>query len=172
MLPIIEVPETIRDGMMNYRNVFCRDEGFEHISRYVTGLVISPNKTLQGIYDLQVWDGKKPSRRAMHGSVFETGWNSGILMQDHRGGVAPDHRGRGREVINLDWTFSHHDRGSEIYGVKKSYDYVQQRMGRFQTVVTAVISNRSLIDGLDVVVQEPDSRKEEIAYLEATVKGS
>jgi len=27
---------------------------FEHINRYVTGLVISPNKTLQGIYDWQV----------------------------------------------------------------------------------------------------------------------
>src|SRR4029450_13350448 len=31
-----------------------RDEGFEHVSRYVTGLILSPNKTLQGIYDLQV----------------------------------------------------------------------------------------------------------------------
>ena len=172
MLPIIEVPETVRNGMMSYRNVFCRDEGFEHVSRYVTGLIISPNKTLQGIYDLQVWDGKKPSRRAMHGSVFESSWNSGILMQEHRGGVSPDHRGRGREVINLDWTFSHHDRGSEIYGVKRSYDYVQQRTGQFQTVVTAVISNRSLIDGLDVVVQEPSIQKEEMAYLKATVKES
>ena len=94
-------------------------------------------------------------------------------MQEHRGGgVAPDHRGRGREVINLDWTFSHHDRGSQIYGVKRSYDYVQQRMGQFQTVVTAVISNRSLMDGLDVVVQEPSSQKEEMAYLKATVKES
>jgi hypothetical protein len=144
MLPITEVPETIRNGMMNYRNVFCRDEGFEHVSRYVTGLIISPNKTLQGIYDLQVWDGKKPSYRAMHESVFESGWDSDILVQDHRAEVAPDHRGRGREVINLDWTLSHHDRGSEIYGVTKSYDYVERRMGQFQTVVTAVISNSSL----------------------------
>ena len=72
MLPIIEVPETIRSGMMNYRDVFCRDEGLDHVSRYVTGLIISPNKTLQGIHDMQVWpDKKKPSRRAMHGSVFE-----------------------------------------------------------------------------------------------------
>ena len=53
MLPIVEVPETIRNGMLNYRDVFCRDEGFDHVSRYVTGLIISPNKTLQGIYDLQ-----------------------------------------------------------------------------------------------------------------------
>jgi hypothetical protein len=51
MLPIVEIPETIAIGRSKYRDVFCRDEGFEHVSRYVTGLVISPNKTLQGIYD-------------------------------------------------------------------------------------------------------------------------
>ena len=62
-------------------SIFCRDEGFDHVSRYVTGLIISPNKTLQGIYDLQVWDGKKPSRRSMHSSVFESGWGSDALIQ-------------------------------------------------------------------------------------------
>ncbi len=61
MPPITEVPQSIAWGMSNYRNVFCKDEGFEHVSRYVTELIISPNKTLQGIYDIQVWKGKKPS---------------------------------------------------------------------------------------------------------------
>ncbi len=121
MLPMVEVPETIRNGMLNYRDVFCRDEGFDHVSRYVTGLVISPNKTLQGIYDLQVWDGKKPSRRAMHGAVFQAGWKSDAFIQRHREVVAQDHRGRGREVISVDWTFVHHDRGPEIYAVDKGY---------------------------------------------------
>ena len=74
MLPIVEVPETIRNGMLNYRDVFCRDEGFDHVSRYVTGLIISPNKTLQGIYDLQVWDGKKPSRRSTRLWQFLVAW--------------------------------------------------------------------------------------------------
>jgi hypothetical protein len=176
MLPIVEVPETIRNGMLNYRDVFCRDEGFDHVSRYVTGLVISPNKTLQGIYDLQVWDEKKnrkkPSCRAMHGSVFESGWGSDALIQRHRAVVAPDHCGRGREVISLDWTFAHHDRGPQIYAAEKSYDYVENRPSRYQTLVTAVISNKSLIDGLDVVVQEPSKQKQEIAYLRATARKS
>jgi len=30
-----EVPETIRNGMQNYRDVFCRDEGFDHEHRAV-----------------------------------------------------------------------------------------------------------------------------------------
>jgi hypothetical protein len=82
MLPIVEVPKTVARAMEKYREVFCRDEGFEHVSRYVTGLVISPNKTLQGIYDMQVWDGKKPSRRAMHESVFEAQWDSEELIKE------------------------------------------------------------------------------------------
>ena len=48
MLPICGVPETIRQGMMKYRELFCRDAGCEHGSRYVTGVSLSPNKTLPG----------------------------------------------------------------------------------------------------------------------------
>jgi hypothetical protein len=49
MRPLVGVPETIRCGMAPYRDVFCRAEGFEHLSRSVTGLLLSPHKTLQGI---------------------------------------------------------------------------------------------------------------------------
>jgi hypothetical protein len=86
--------------------------------------------------------------------------------------VAADHRGRGREVISLDWTFAHHDRGPEIYAAEKSYDYVENRPCRLQTLVTAVISNKSLIDGLDVVVQEPSKQKQEMIYLRETARKS
>jgi len=172
MLPIIEVPQSIASGMSNYRNVFCKDEGFQHVSRYVTGLIVSPNKTLQGIYDLQVWKDKKPSRRAMHQSVFESGWDSDTLIEQHRKVVSPSHRGQGKEIISLDWTFSHHDRGPEIYGINKEYDYVEKRTSRFQTVVTAVISNDNLIDGLDAVVQAPNVCDSEMEYLNMTVKDS
>ena len=77
MFPIVAVPETIRRGMAHYRPLFCRAAGFEHVCRYVTGLILSPNKTLQGIHDLHVWeDGTHPSRRAMHEAVFEAAWEA------------------------------------------------------------------------------------------------
>jgi hypothetical protein len=46
---MVEVPETIKKGLRPYRDLFGRAEGFEHVSRYVAGLIVSPNKTLQGI---------------------------------------------------------------------------------------------------------------------------
>ena len=172
MLPMVGVPETVRKNLRPYRDLFRRDEGFDYVSRYVTGLLVSPNKTLQGIYAQQVWPEKKPSRRAMHEAVFEADWNGEELLPRHRTLIAPEHRKRGREVISLDWTLVHHERGPEIYGVTKSYDYVERRMARFQTTVTAVIANRQLIDGIEVQIQEPNGCKEEEAYLKATVQAS
>jgi len=170
MLPIVGVPKTIQRGLVPYRTLFGRAEGFEHVSRYITGLILSANKTLQGIYAEQVWDGDKPSRRAMHEAVFEAGWDAEGLLPRHRAVIAPEHQGRGREVICLDWTLLRHERGPEIYGVTKSYDYVARRMGRFQTVVTAVVANRDVIDGIDLQVQEPSTQEEEAIYLKATVQ--
>jgi len=172
MLPMVEVPKTIRKGLRPYRDLFRRAEGFEHVSRYVSGLIVSPNKTVQGIYANQVWEGKKPSRRVMHEAVFEAGWEAEELLPRHRRAIAPEHCGRGREVISLDWTLVHHERGPHIYGTAKSYDYVEKRMGRFQTVVTAVIANRQLIDGIDLQLQVPSVCKEEETYLKATVQAS
>jgi len=170
MLPMVGVPETVRKGLRPYRDLFRRAEGFEYVSRYVTGLLVSPNKTLQGIYANQVWPEKKPSRRAMQEAVFEAEWKAEELLPRHRALITPEHRNRGREVISLDWTLVHHERGPEIYGVTKSYDYVERRMARFQTTVTAVIANRELIDGIGVQIQEPDVCKEEEEYLRATVQ--
>ena len=52
MLPMVGVPDTIRKGLRPYRDLFRRAEGVAHVSRYITGLSVSPNKTLQGSYGL------------------------------------------------------------------------------------------------------------------------
>ncbi len=173
MIPLAGVPATIAQGMKEYRDVFCREAGFEHVSRYVSGLLLSENKTLQGIAAQQVYPKEQgASRRAMHAAVFESGWDSEQLMQRHRAVVGKRHQGRGREVISLDWTLSHHEEGFEIYGVKRSYDYVNRCMSRFQTVVTAVVANPQAMDGIAVEVQLPDFNAAERGYLKMTAQPS
>jgi hypothetical protein len=173
MLPIVSVPASIATGMQYYRDVFRRDEGFAHVSRYVSGLILSPNKTLQGIYAQQVWpEGEAATRRAMHAAVFEAGWSSTALMQHHRAVMAREHRGGGREVIGIDWTLAHHERGPQIYGVKRAYDYVAKRTSLFQTVITAVIANRTYVDGIAVEVQAPDFAEAEQEYFRMTQRES
>ena len=45
MWPLVGIPQAIPQGMAAYRSVFCRDADFEHVSRYVSGLLLSTNKT-------------------------------------------------------------------------------------------------------------------------------
>ena len=107
MLPLVGIPATIVKFLKSYRQVFRQEAGFKHISRYINGLLMSPNKTVQGIYSQLVWDEtEKVSRRAMHEAVFEAGWDSQELMKQHRRVISSVHQGKGREVIALDWTFS------------------------------------------------------------------
>ena len=37
--PLVGIPQAIAQGMAADRSVFCRDAGFEHVSRYVSGLM-------------------------------------------------------------------------------------------------------------------------------------
>ena len=169
MIPLVGVPKSIAESLEKYRELFPREKGFETVSRFITGLILSPNKTLEGIHSQQLWEnGRAIKRRAMHHAVFEAGWKSEEIMPKHREIVASEHQGQGKEVISLDWTLTHHEKGDKIYGVLKQYDYVEGKMSRYQTVVTASIANRAIIDGIEVVVQEPNYEKEELAYLEMT----
>ncbi len=45
MLPLVGIPQTIAKFLKQYRNVFCKEAGFQHISHYINGLLMSPNKT-------------------------------------------------------------------------------------------------------------------------------
>jgi hypothetical protein len=173
MWPLVGIPQTILQGLQPYRPVFFRDAGFAHVSRYVTGLLLSPYKTVQGMYSQWVFpEGEQVSRRAMHEAVFEAGWDREALMVQHRRAVAQRYQGQGRQVIGIDWTFAHHERSRRIYGVKRSFDYVSNRMSRYQTVMTAALSNRRTVDGLGVEVQAPKYEAEEKAYLEMTAQDS
>jgi hypothetical protein len=92
-LSLVGVPRFIKEGLAPYRDLFCREAGFEPVSRYVAGLLLSPNKTLQGIYAQQVWpEAQGVSRRAMHTGVFEAGWASEGVMPRHRAVVADAQR--------------------------------------------------------------------------------
>ena len=108
------------------------------------------------------------SRRAMHESVFESGWSRESLMECHRSKIAPNYRGKGRAVISADWTFSYHPYSQKIYGARAAYDYVHRCKSRYQTIVTAAIANPERVDGIGVEVQEPNYQKEELTYLKMT----
>ena len=100
----------------------------------------------------------------MQAAVFEAGGDSDALMRRHREVVAGTHRGRGLEVVALDWTSVHPERGPTIYAVKRADDHVEGRVSRDQPVVTAVVANTAYLEGVAVEVQFPNYQTEELAY--------
>ena len=52
----------------------------------------------------------------MHAAVFEGRLGRRCRDERHRTEVARDHRGHGRAVLSLDWTYAHHDRGPQNLG--------------------------------------------------------
>jgi hypothetical protein len=170
---MVGVPAPISQGMGKYRDLFCREAGFEQVSRSVTGVILRPNKTLQGLPALQGWgEDSGPSRRPLHEAVCAAGWAAAALMPHHRRVIAPEHRGRGREVLRLDWTAAHPERGPQMGGVKKAGDHGEHRLAPSQTVVPAVRAQRDLIAGGAVVGPPPDRAAEEVADLPETVRES
>jgi hypothetical protein len=59
----------------------------------------------------------------MHEAVFAAAWAADMRRSHPRKVIAPEHRGRGREVLSLDGTYAHHERGRKIWGVKKVWDH-------------------------------------------------
>jgi hypothetical protein len=106
----------------------------------------------------------------MHAAVLEAGWDSDGLLPRHRAVVAGAHRGRGLEVVSVDWTYVHHDRGPAIYGAKRAYDHVAGRMSTYQTLVTAMVANAERVDGVAIEVQFPNDQAEELGYLNMTAR--
>jgi hypothetical protein len=55
MLPLIEIPEIVRHYAPFFASVFSL-EAFEQFQRYLSGLIVSENKTVEGINRLFVLD--------------------------------------------------------------------------------------------------------------------
>jgi hypothetical protein len=104
----------------------------------------------------------------MHAAVFEAGWAAEALMPRPRAVVAGAHRGRGREVISLDWPSAHHERGRKMWAVPNAWAHGEPRLASSQTGVTAVVATRGRLDGIEVVGQPPDRHDAAMAYLQAT----
>ena len=170
MFPLVGIPRTIQEGMRAYRDLFPRQAGYEHVSRYVSGLLLSENKTLQGIHSQYVSTqaNSLSGRRAMHAGVFESAWSWEEMMVCHRREVSGYYQQRERLGISLDWTFGHHERGKQMFGVKRQYDYVDHRMSCYQTILSAVVANRERQDGVGVSVQAAKWEAEELEYLTMT----
>ena len=72
MLPLITIPDLIKSYAPQYEDIFT-EEGYVHFQRFLSGLLISENKTIQAINRLFVLDLKDQSslNRFLNSSPFD-----------------------------------------------------------------------------------------------------
>src|SRR6266508_6552963 len=74
MLPLVEFPELVQHYAPNFAQVFSAEACVE-FERYISGLIVSENKTVEGINRLFVHESRNQSslNRLMTQSPFELG---------------------------------------------------------------------------------------------------
>lgn len=114
---------------------FFNDAQFRHCQDYLTGLIVSPTVTVNGMnrFLLNSTDQSNLNRFLTAAAWNEVEVNAERLrlLQDH-----PETRWKKRGVVSLDDTLLHKD-GLHIYGVTKLYDHADKRFVHAQQLVTS-----------------------------------
>jgi len=96
MFPIVEVPKFVQDYAQGYRDLFS-PELYEHFQRYLTGLLISENKTIQAINGLFVLQTRNQS--SLNRFLTEYKWSTKdfnerrLELLRHKPATRPKRRG-------------------------------------------------------------------------------
>ena len=91
MVPLVEIPAIVRHYAPFFASVFS-PEAFEQFQRYISGLIVSENKTVEGINRLFVLDVRNQSslNRLLTESPFsvdalnQAAWPYCRVCQEHR----------------------------------------------------------------------------------------
>src|SRR5262249_62388285 len=73
MIPLVEVPPFVHQYTQHYQDLFSPEQ-FEHFKRYLSGLFVSDNKTIQGINGLFVVQVRNQS--SLNRFLTEYEWSS------------------------------------------------------------------------------------------------
>lgn len=123
MIPLVEIPEIVRHYAAYFEPVFF-PKAFQQFQRYVSGLILSENKTVDGINRIFVIDTRNQSslNRLLQDSPFsvtevqQARWN---LLQDLPGCAIKPKKG----VLSLDDTLLIHY-GQQFEKIAKLFDHV------------------------------------------------
>jgi hypothetical protein len=124
MFPLVELPDLVKHYAPYFEEVFS-DEAFVEFERYISGLIVSENKTVDGINRLFVTERRNQSslNRLLTESPFSLG-----ALNDARLRMLASQAGtqmKGKGVLILDDTLLTHY-GQEFEQIAKLYDHVSE----------------------------------------------
>jgi len=106
MLPVLGYPSVVNLGLSAFRKVFSRPQ-LRHFGRYVTGLMVCTNRTVQGINDIFFGH---PDQSALNNFLTDSPWDDEELTRVGYGFVkiGLEERRLGGGIFIIDDTISHH----------------------------------------------------------------
>lgn len=126
MLPLVELPEIVRHYAPWFEPVFANEEALIQFQRYLSGLLVSENKTVEGINRLVVYENRNQSslnRLLTNNPYSEIGMNGQRLaLLDS----LPGTRMKPKGVLSVDDTLLTHY-GQHFDEIAKLWDPVEER---------------------------------------------
>ncbi len=165
IIPITDIPRSIQDGFAPYRDLFPRNETFQHVLEYATGLVVLPQPSIRRLAECLV-DG--PDQSCINKTLTQSPWLEETFNQRRLELIAPHYRGKGLVIGILDTVLIHHPRSTSMYGVYRYWDYVNGCYTKAMQLVTSAISTTDRCDGFDYRIYHRFFKEQELRYLAYT----
>lgn len=169
MIPLVEIPEIVRHYAPFFESVFS-PEAFQQFQRYISGLILSENKTVDGINRIFVVDTRNQSslNRMLQDSPFSV-----EEVQSARLKLLwslPDTRLKPKGVLSLDDTLLIHY-GQQFEKIAKLFDHVSGAYVWAHNLVNLHYSDEVTDYPLDFQLWEPaDVETLEAGLLSAGIK--
>jgi hypothetical protein len=125
MVPLVEIPAIVQHDAPFFASVFSL-QAFEQFQRYISGVIVSENTTVDGINRLFVLDGRHQSR--LNRLFTESPFSVGAFNQARLAFLQslPGTEMKPKGVLSLDDTLLAHD-GQHFDNIASLYDSAQKR---------------------------------------------
>jgi hypothetical protein len=157
MLPIVGYPSVVNFGLPAFRKVFSRPQ-LRHFGRYVTGLMVCQNRTVQGINDSF---SARCDQSALNHFLTDSPWDDDELDKTKHRFINARLKELGLEggILVLDDTISHHV-GRHMKGTRWHYVAEGKPVWGHQLVTTPLRAAVSqCASGLQDIHQRGTGRK-------------
>lgn len=168
MLGLVQIPEVVKHYAPHFRSVFS-EANYEHFQRYVSGLLISENKTVEAINRLFVLDPRNQSslnRFLTQSNYDEDRLNTCRLnLLQSREATAFKTGGKIKGSLSIDDTLLHH-LGRQFDQITQLYDSVSKQYVYAHNLVTLHYSD----DGIDYPVHYQMWEPVDVTQLESALR--
>ena len=166
MLPISDIPACVKTFSAHFTDVFNHPAQRKHFSEYLTGLLVSENKTVAGIQQRLMSDSDYDS---LHHFMAESPWSVEQFREQRLKWILSKipSKKESPTVIAIDSTFGHHT-GKNIHGVYWYFDYALRQFCLAQRVVISTLVTPSTLVPLGSEIYHRGFLQEQKLFLEAT----